>query len=110
MEKGNLKNKLDVKEALGIMQNIRYFDQKGDIVFLMDESEEIDYLKETFEKYDCTKKHFYRVLRIADKLEKFGIININNSRRNDNVLDGSSKISPFIRIKRKNNYNKGKLI
>ena len=106
MKNIDLKKKIDIKEALEIMQNIRYFDQNGNIVFLMDESEEMDYLKGKFIEYDCSKKQFYRVLRIADKLEKYGLINTNNFRRNDKNSCGDNIISPLIRIKRKNNYKK----
>jgi Cdc6-like AAA superfamily ATPase len=102
------KEKLTIKTALELLQKIRYYNSEGNIVFLMDESEEIDYISAICKKYEGTPKQIVKKMRIANILESMGIINTNNSNRNkqtnsENALN-TNTLRPLIKIRRRNNY------
>ena len=102
------KETLTIKKALELLQKIRYYDSEGNIVFLMDESEELDYIGDICKKYDGTSKQIVKRMRIASMLESMGIININNSNRNKNCASenivNTDTLRPMIKIRRHNNY------
>ncbi len=98
------KHKITIMEALEILQGIRYYDSRGNIFYLtVDESVELRYLEREHQKYDIPYKRFIRVLKIADELEHFGLINISNEERLHNYPPNYG-IHPLIRIKRKTYY------
>ena len=102
------KGKLTIKKALELLQKIRYYDAEGNVIFLMDESEELDYVGDILKNYDGTSKQIVRRMRVASMLESMGIININNSNRNKNCTSengfNTDTLRPMIKIKRRNNY------
>lgn len=85
------------------MQEIRYYDKNGNMVFLMDESDECYYLGKIFKKYEGTPKQIVRKMKIASWLETIGVLNVNNLNRENETPD-DLKYIPLIRIKRHNNY------
>ena len=98
-----IKPKMTIKEALVLIQKIRYYDKDGNLITKMDEGDEHFYLSDIYKIYDGTLEQIIRKMRIASKLEALGIINTNNPEREKDVSD-ERKIYPLIRIKRRNDY------
>lgn len=102
------KEKLTIKKALELIQKIRYYDENGNIIFLMDEGAELNYISDICKKYEGTSKQIVRKMRIANMLESMGIININNPNRNKKEVSEEATLEPMIKIRRSNNYKKQK--
>lgn len=101
------KEKLTTKKALELLQKIRYYDENGNVVFLMDESEELDYISDICKKYEGTKKQIMKKMVKTSLLESVGIINVNTpekNRKRKTIYKAEVKLRPMIKIKRHNNY------
>ena len=106
--------KFTIMKALEILQGIRYYDSKGNIVYnIVDECIEMDYLEEAYKNY-CPRsvnyQHFLKILRMADILEHINIINTTNKERDSESLYANNSIHPFIKIKRKTYYGEPNIV
>ena len=97
---------MKIKDALLLLQKIRYYDENGNIVTLMDEHEESSYLSKVFDEYNGTPQQIVRKMRCADFLESIGLIKANNTNKdNSHSIDSDCIHKPLIKIKRKSNNN-----
>ena len=93
---------MTIKDALLLLQKIRYYDENGNIVTLMDEHEESSYLSKIFDKYDGTPHQIIRKMKCASFLESIGLMKANNTNKdNSNHIDPDCMHKPLIKIRRK---------
>lgn len=93
---------MTIRDALILLQKIRYYDENGNIVTLMDEHEESAYLGKIFDKYSGTPHQIVRKMRYASTLESMGLIRINTeNKENTDYIDPSSIHQPLIKIKKR---------
>ncbi|MBR5370161.1 MAG: hypothetical protein IK137_02535 [Bacilli bacterium] len=104
--------KFTIMKALEILQEIRYYDSKGNVVYQMDEGEESFYLGKAYREYcpTCiTPDNFVKILRLAGKLEYLNVINITNEKRQEKTRYDNNAIIPFFKTKRKMYYETPKI-
>lgn len=101
------KKKFTIMKALEIIQEIRYYDSNGNIVYEMDEGEESFYLAKAYREYcpaNITTTQFIKTLKLAGMLEHLNIINITNEKRKEEPRYANNALFPLFKIKRKVYY------